>query len=150
MNRHLKVVTILAVGFGLILYAVFAILPLLSRVESAENLPSVTWLPSSANNVSYARNYNRQYFEFDITELEFVEWANAYSLNEISKPIHVTRYTIMIDQPTALNTDVTVNPRYTATISNGLADSHTQSNHGGYSIAFDRDRKRAYFQSARR
>lgn len=150
MNRHLKVVAILAVGFGLIAYAVFAILPLLSKVESAENLPSVTWLPSSASNISYARNYNRQHFEFNITEPEFVKWANAYSLNEISKPVQVTRYTIMIDGPSALNADVTVNPRYTATITNGLANSHTQSNHGGYSIAFDRDRERAYFQSAGR
>ena len=147
MNRNLKIFAILALGLFAIFIAITALLPILSAVETKENLPAVAWLPSSASNISYSKNYNRRYFEFDITEPEFRKWAKDYSLAEISNPIHVTRYTIMLED---LNADVTSNPRYTALISNGLCDSHAQSNHGGYSIAFDRDQKRAYFESANR
>ena len=150
MDGNLKIFGFIAIGFVAVFIAASTILPILTKVESAESLQSVAWLPPSATNVSYAKNYNRRYFEFDISEIEFTKWAREYSLAEISNPIDVTRYTIMIDDLGALTADIQGNPRYTAVISNGLTDSHTQSNHGGYTVVFDRDRGRAYFESARR
>ena len=150
MNGKLKIFGLIAIGFVAVFIAASTILQILTEVESAENIQSVAWLPLSATNVSYAKNYNRRYFEFDITEAEFTKWANEYLISEISKPIGVTRYTIMVDDPDVVPADIEANPHYTAIITNGLADKHTQSNHGGYTVVFDRDQKRAYFESARR
>ena len=120
----------------------------LTAVESAENVESVPWLPDTASNISYSKNFNRRYFEFDVSEPAFCEWAKDYSISEISEPFHISRYAIMIDNPDSV--DVDNDPRYTAVIANGLSASHTQSNHGGYSLAFDRDSDRAYFRSSSR
>ena len=106
MNGNLKLFGLIAIVFAAVFIAVSTILPILTEIETAENLQSVAWLPPSATNVSYARNYNRRYFEFDISEAEFTKWANEYSLSEISNPINVTRYTIIVDDPDVLPADI--------------------------------------------
>ena len=150
MRGKLAVLAVTLLGGAAVYVALAIVLPALTKVESATNLPTVEWLPPAASNISFSRNFSNRYFEFDISESEFSEWAKDYSLGEIAKPIQVPRYTRMLDNPSVATSDMDNDPRYTATIANGLADSHVQSNHGGYIIVFDRDQNRGYFKSASR
>ncbi len=140
-------VAILGVASVYVLSAV--VLPALTKVESAVNVPTVEWLPPTASNISFARNYNNRYFEFDISEGNFVEWAKSYSLNEIATPMQIPRYTQLLESD-ATTLDMNNDPRYTAVVSDGLADSRTAKSGRGYIIAFDRNQNRGYFKSASR
>ena len=140
------VITLLGIATAYVAFAI--ILPTLTKVESATNLPAVEWLPA-ASNISFAQSYNWRYFEFDISEPEFIEWANHYSLREITAPIQIPRYTRVLDNP-SVALDMENDPQYTAFVTNGLMDSHTAQSGRGYIIAFDRNRNRGYFKSASR
>lgn len=122
-------------------------------------MPHVDWLPTDASNVSFARTYAWEYYEFDISEPAFLKWASHWQLNEIQEPFYVTRYTIIgsppptstYDGPRQLLEALDIEPpkepsRYTAEIRNGLMYYfHNERTHGGTYIAFDRTTGRAYF-----
>jgi hypothetical protein len=122
-----------------------------------------SWLPKAASDVSFARTCNWQYYEFDISEPEFVRWASRWELSEIDEPFFVTRFSVL-DSPGALYDgprDVLERrsgslipenlPGYTAQITEGLCYHHyDEKRHGGVYVAFDRGTSRAYFHSAAR
>jgi len=149
MRGKLSVLAATLVAVSIVYVVLAVILPALTKVESATNLPSVKWLPAAASNISFARNYNNRYFEFDIPEDDFIIWAKDYSLEEISAPIQVPRYTRMLDNSNT-TLDMDNDPKYTAVVTNGLTDSHVQSNRGGYILVFDRKETRGSFKSASR
>ena len=87
LRQLLIFVTIVAVviWFALETYSHF------TRVEFGENVPSVTWLPSTATNVSYYKSYSFTAYEFEISEADFLKW-NRRKLSPIEKTVRVTRY----------------------------------------------------------
>ena len=131
----------------------------LTRVDVGENVPSVSWLPKSASNVSFYKSYSYTAYEFDIPESEFVTWSR-WQLSPITEPVHVLRHCFFrvraMPSPEASATyeewKAYEELRSTAgaTISEGLYYEHVQSNGGGVHVAFDRKKGRAFFQSAPR
>ena len=130
----------------------------LTHVETAENVPSVDWLPQSASNISFYKSYQFTAYEFDITEPEFRKWSR-WDVSEISEPATITRYvrvTGAIPNINAHHSQAELDAFEAAiaeqavTIENGLFYGHTQSNGGGVWVGFHRGLGRAFFQSSPR
>jgi hypothetical protein len=126
--------------------------------DYAENVPTVDWLPAGATNVSFFRSYSYTAYEFDIDEAGFRAWASDWPVSEIKTPVTVTRYGFAFDR----FTDVPYAPdgdwdaqekqklRFYAEVKHGLHYRYEQSNGGGVTAAYDRDRHRAYYQESPR
>ena len=54
--------------------------------DFGENMPSVSWLPKEATNVSFSKNWGWDAYEFKISEQGFLKWANqkGYDVKLIS------------------------------------------------------------------
>jgi len=141
-------VTAIACGIGLLRGCYIT----LTHFESGENVEQVSWLPSAASNISYYRSYNFTAYEFDISESEFKHWI-WLDVRAITEPIKVYRYSHM----TRGKPDFGLNPSfaeleqweatYLARVSDGLYFNNRRSNGGGVTVAFDRTKGRAYFQT---
>ena len=148
LRSLLVAITIVGAAIGLIRGCFVA----LTHFETAENVDHVSWLPSSASNVSYYRSYTYTAYEFDISEEEFKKWI-WLDVNPITKPVKVNRYSYMAAQRIALGPNPTQaeldawEAAGTATVKNGLYHSHRRGNGGGVDVAFDRDRGRVFFQT---
>ena len=124
----------------------------LTHFEFAENVERVSWLPPAATNVSYYRSYNFTAYEFDITEVEFKRWT-WLDVKPIAEPVKVYRYS----HRKRANPDFGPNPSFEelevweathrATASDGLYYNNRSSSSGGVTVAFDRTKGRAYFQT---
>jgi hypothetical protein len=124
----------------------------LTHFESAENVDRVTWLPPAASYISYYRSYNFTAYEFDISETEFKRWI-WLDVKPITQPVKIYRYSHRI----RTNSDFGLNPSlaeleeweatYRATVSDGLYYNDRRSSGGGVTVAFDRTKDRAYFQT---
>jgi hypothetical protein len=130
----------------------------LTEIETGENAAKVEWLPSSASNVSYYKSYSFTAYEFDINEAEFVNWS-GWNLSPITSPIRIARYCFfapIAPKPDANSSDddwnkyATASASRSANIADGIYYKHVQTNGGGVSVAYDRQRHRAYFQSSPR
>ncbi|MFO0941740.1 MAG: hypothetical protein U0930_13370 [Pirellulales bacterium] len=130
----------------------------LTSVDRAESIASVPWLPTTASNVSYACTYGWQYYEFDISEAGFRDWASSWKIEEIREPFYITTYRVLDARAASVYDgprDFLIGelqdlpdelPSYTAVIKSGLYFySYNSKNHGGLYIAFDRNKQRAYY-----
>jgi hypothetical protein len=124
-----------------------------SAVSTANTVPTVAWLPSSATNISYYRSYSFTAYEFDIPETEFRAWSRC-ELAEIDDPVTITRYTRATStrpSPSPNPTDdeikafVEAEAEQSATIDDGLYYERTQANGGGERVAYDRKLGRGFY-----
>lgn len=130
-----------------------------TRVEVGENVPTVPWLPNSASNVSFYKSYSYTAYEFDIPETAFVNWSR-WGLTPITQPVQVWRYCLFqvanVPQPDPSASDEELKAfsdlrnSGMATITDGLFYERRQRNGGGVRVAYDRNRGRAFYQSAPR
>jgi len=144
----------LAIAAAAILYLAYQDL---NRVETGENVSHVSWLPASASNVSYYRSYNFLAFEFDISETEFLNWANGNDVKPVRESFSIPRYTRAIAPPTVLPESATEDDfqrflaektKESATITDGYFYEQERGRSGGFTrVAWDRTTGRAYFQS---
>jgi len=127
----------------------------LTYVETGENVARVAWLPHSASNISYYQSYSFTAYEFDIPEADFIAWV-SWEMQPITQPVTVMRYTYIRPQrpKPSENADFRELKAYMAhrqvEVADGLYYNHRRSNGGGVSVAYDRERGRAYFQSSPR
>lgn len=142
---------LMATWFGLVIWSDM-------YPETGENVATVSWLPSSAKNVSFYKSYSWRAFEFDINENDFRQWAAQWNLKEIDKAESIQRYNYwnFLKEKHSSQTEDDMNAyfetkkRCIAAVNKGLYDSKTYGNGGGYHVVFDRERQRAYFQSCPR
>ena len=129
----------------------------LTRIEVGENVPSVSWLPKTATNVSYYRSYAFTAYEYEIAEDEFMK-RSSRKLGAIDGTVSVPRFCIRSRVP-ELGPNPTIQEMQiqaeavaarTAHISDGWYYSSRFNNGGGVISAYDRRLKRAYFWSAPR
>ena len=149
LRRLLVVVTVIACAIGF-LRAAFVHF---THYETAENLARVDWLPESASNVSYYKSYNFTAYEFNIPEPDFKQWA-WWDLEEIKDPVKVDRYTFFAKRRLPMGPDATPSRQLeqeyesrSAEVAHGLFYEYRSSSSGGVSVAYDRVKGRAYFQS---
>jgi len=140
---------LMAVLLGLSIFAGFILAVQWSNdhPDIGENKMSVSWLPSSATNISYYRSYSFTAYEFDMDERVFLRWASRSGLKEIKIPVEIERYAFgqLEEMPTGEYGDK--RSKYYATVSSGLYYSDERSSGGGERIAYDRAKKRVYYQS---
>lgn len=83
--------------FNYVYYSIF------KRIEFAENVASVKWLPDEATDISYYKDNSVWTFEFSISRAGFLEWANSegFDVVEIDAPpaIKILRYAFDADKP---------------------------------------------------
>jgi hypothetical protein len=119
--------------------------------DTGENVKTVKWLPSDAKNISYYKTYSWTAFEFDIPEPSFNQWINKkWVMKPVGKDHSIMRYCSSNgNHRTCSCYQQCNNPKEKciAVITNGVYDSQRWSNGGGYSVVFDRDAQRAYYQS---
>jgi len=139
------------------------------RVETAENVPSVAWLPQGARNVSYSRCHVWRAHEFDIDEQGFLAWAEGMGVTVErvgTEPFTIHRYSLDAadgSYPPNLGPDATPEEvarreeaveRYWSVrekvIHNGYAYRQVRTNGGGVWVGYDLDSGRAYFYYAAR
>jgi hypothetical protein len=151
LKRLLIVVTVIACGIGFLRAAYVHF----THFEAGEDLSSVDWLPKSASRVSYYKSYGFTAYEFDISESDFKKWSR-WDVNEIGEPVTVLRYTYFARRLPPLDPNPSqseldrANEHYMtsyAEVYRGLFHEHRRSNGGGVTLAYDRVRGRAYFQS---
>jgi len=127
----------------------------LSRIETGEKVPRVSWLPPAATNVSYYRSYLFTAYEFDVSESEFLKWAQGYDLKPVREPFSIPRYNFAakaLPPEDASEEDARriwerASVR-TATVNDGYFYEQERGRSGGFTrIAWDRTTSRAYFQS---
>lgn len=135
-----------------------------SSPEIGENIQHVDWLPNSASNVSFYKSGSFTAYEFNISEPSFCEFAKTKSWNikEIStEPFKMVSYRIghklkdkyPYPELKNLSTDKDIedyNKAYEIlrpTITNGLKYEFREANGGGISVAFDRNKQRAFVQT---
>ena len=142
--------TLIVLGGSVALIPILVVAGWIFSAHRADNHPEtgvseahVDWLPPSASNVSYFKAYSYTAYEFNISEDDFVSWAGDKRLTEISDPVSILRFNFPdASFPKAENT---------AVIANGLWwETPPRGNGGGTQIAFDRDKKTAYFQDSPR
>ncbi len=111
-----------------------------TQVREGENESFVTWLPPSATNVSYYRSFHIDAHEFDISEEHFLALFKLRDqLEPVKDAVTVTRYTKYYKEPRP-------ETEHAAVIKNGLY--YTKKINGRtFCVAYDRNRKRAYFYS---
>ncbi len=111
-----------------------------TKVREGENESFVTWLPPSAANVSYYRTHNIDAHEFDISEEDFLAlFKQSDRLEKVDQEFTIDRYAKYYTKPTSEKLHI-------AAVRNGLCAAW-QSNGRSFKIAYDRDKKRAYFFS---
>ena len=130
----------------------------LTHFESGEGVPSVSWLPESAPNVSYYKSYLNTAFEFDISEAEFLRWS-SWEVQPIKEPVGMLRYCYFTTSPPDYGPNPTqaqeaellaIYNSQRPKIDDGWYYGYRQSNGGGVWVAYDRSKGRAYFRSAPR
>lgn len=138
-----------------------------TEVTSGEHLETVDWLPSEASDVSYYRSYLFTAYEFDISEEGFLKWASDWEVKPVQAPYTIRRYSSALnrlpypgdrDRRMSDPTDVEEfseamrawEAEQRATITTGYWYERVQRNGGGVWVAYDRDRKRAYYVSTPR
>lgn len=123
-----------------------------TKVESGENLPSVSWLPKSATNVSYYKSYSFTAYEFEIPEADFVKWR-GWKLKPIDKTVSVPRYCRMTAKlplvgpnPTEaeLCREAEAYAARSAWVADGLYYEYRQQNGGGTIVAYNRNLQKAF------
>ena len=132
-----------------------------NRVEEAENVARVDWLPAGARNVSYYRSYPFTAYEFDIDEAGFRSWAaqEGWPLRPVEyEPFRVLRYSFHASKRMHPPDEETLAPEEwrarhdrarAATqkeIRRGYGYEKRQSNGGGVTVGYDLDTGRAYYQ----
>lgn len=93
-----KVLTFLIIVFvGLVTYFYFHADS--NRVEFAENVPSVSWLPGYCNDVSFYKSPKMLVYEFQLSKQGFKKFANELQLEykPINTPIEVSTYRLYAD-----------------------------------------------------
>jgi hypothetical protein len=144
-------VALLACGLG----CVAGMFRLHVAVERGENVARVHWLPKSAANVSYYRSYKFTAYEFDIPEADFIAWSQ-WSLRPITSGKGVKRYNyrdVLAEYPGIdpyMSHADEIEARRWARISSGLYYEERWAGQGGVTVAYDRSKGRAYFQSSPR
>ena len=79
-------------------FIAFAVLAACEDSSFGEHMSTVSWLPSTASDISYSHNRGWRAYEFSITESDFRNWAAAdYSLSEVTSPVNVLRYCAIRD-----------------------------------------------------
>ena len=121
--------------------------------EFGENVEHVDWLPPATSQISYCRSYTFTACEFDISEIDFVDWCPK-ELREVTEPITIVRWNKQLftepdpyDFNSAIAYDkacVEYHSQVNARISNGLYSSEEFSGHGFRMYAYDREKCRAY------
>ena len=134
-------VTLLVVFFGGVHYSN-------THPAIGENVQSVSWLPSGAKNISYYKTYSWTAYEFDIDEVTFWSWAAKWQLKEIEEPRKIERHSYWNFIKTYHSEDWSTEvQKHIALVRGGLYDCVSWDNGGGYKVVFDREHRRAYFQS---
>jgi len=106
--------------------------------DTGQNVSSVSWLPAEATHVSYFKTYSYTAYEFDISEEGFKNWASDWEMKEIETPFTTKRYSAY----------TLAESETTATITNGYCFQTPPRDNGGETlVAYDRDRKRAFYKS---
>lgn len=153
---RLSIKTLLVV-LAVIAFAVWSVLDVREKfsVSTGENLKRVNWLPSSASNISYYRNYHFTAYQFEMSESEFVNWCPK-TLAEIEKPISISTWkTRLIDFPkpdsntTAAQFDAMIDKydsETTVVVKRGLFYEHWADNGGCSIYVFDRTNSMGYHQ----
>jgi hypothetical protein len=128
----------------------------MNRVETAENVAHVSWLPETATNVSYYRSYIFTAYEFDMSDEAFLNWAKCCEIKPIVKPFWIPRYTGGAPrEPPEENASDEQFQRFwekdrlrSATINNGYFYQQEFGQSGGFvRVAWDGTMNRAYFQT---
>ena len=141
-HRFLKIVLMLGTVFTVVMfgYLIWRFLP-----QEDENVPSVSWLPTVASNISYYRRpFECEYYEFTVTEDDFRKMYSREELLEIDpvKPVSIDRF--------AKFQEGRPEKDHTAVITHGLyRDKEIETVSGKYNtkIVFDRKTCRAYVSS---
>jgi hypothetical protein len=135
-----------------------------NRVEEAQHVPRVDWLPRGATDVSYYRAYSWTAYEFDIDEAGFLRWAKdeGWPVKRVDKPFTVPRHSFEAarrmyprddDDMPAKEYQAAYDAARTASekvITRGYGYERRQSNGGGVTVGYDLDAGRAYYQSSPR
>lgn len=141
-HRFLKIVLMLGTVFTVVMfgYLIWRFLP-----QEDENVPSVSWLPTVASNISYYRRpFECEYYEFTVTEDDFRKMYSREELLEIDpvNPVSIDRF--------AKFQEGRPEKDHTAVITHGLyRDKEIETVSGKYNtkIVFDRKTCRAYVSS---
>ena len=100
-----------------------------------EHVPSVSWLPKEAGDVSFYKSYSWTAYEFDIGEAAYRRWAGGRAPVPIDKPQRILRYLSRARD----NGDVE------AVVPKGYYFLRQWSNGGQWHIVYDSERHRAYY-----
>jgi hypothetical protein len=118
-------------------------------VEHARQAPR--WLPDAASNVSYYRSYLFTAAEFDISEKEFLQWAEkrGWPLSPVRDTVRIRRYmerTITRKSHPTPKEIAEYDALTEKAISHGYFFELRHKNGGGVRLAYDLDTGRGYFQ----
>lgn len=128
-----------------------------TRVEYGENVPSVSWLPKTATNVSYYRSYAFTAYEYEISEDELMKHSPR-KLGAIDGTVSVPRFSFhrplpeFGPNPTEKELQILAEAFHGkwADVNDGWYYSSRFNNGGGVISAYDRRQKKAYYWSAPR
>ncbi len=124
-----------------------------SRQQLPKHLQSA--LPEDARNISFYRTYSWTAFECDCSEAAVRKWASGKTLKEIEAPVTAARWNAVIleEKYDCRRPDPDLK-RLEAfrkslghEVRHGLAASLRQANGGGFSLVYDRDAGRLYWQT---
>jgi len=127
----------------------------IGKIETKENvsdpnqLPSWVSVPNSAKNISYCNQFWIQAdYEFDISEEEFLKWAQEWPVQKITEPISYMTFR-RCTLPSPDHDDVNAFEEYDSKvylkIHNGYYYEKILTNGGGTRVAYDKDKQRAYY-----
>ncbi|PCJ54670.1 MAG: hypothetical protein COA79_21720 [Planctomycetota bacterium] len=73
----------------------------ITNSEKGENVESVSWLPSTASEISYYKRFSTKAYEFTISETGFLKWAKEknYKIEPINKVKSNHRYKLLLEKP---------------------------------------------------
>ncbi len=150
MSKTRIIITVLVVAFAFAGFVAYEIKSS-KRIETAQSVETVPWLPSDATDVSYYRSYGWTAYEFSIGEQEFRKWASKYDLSEIDETVHMERWSwiTFLNESSNLSSEEfqRLQSAHLTSIDSGLIGGIGWGNGGRELVAFDRVAGRAYFQS---